>query len=526
MKLLLFTLAVTFALAFSVAAQRRGVSAKPLNWTNFTSNEGGFSVKFPGTPVTREEAVPGSPARTKHIVEVNLDRGRHFEVSWVDHTGSQQNAEQLKDNTLNAVASSATAKGARPQYSTGLNRAECDGQEVSLQAFKTPTQNELRVQARTFNSGDRVFLVLFSSNVPFTVEPGLAEQFLDTFTIAGVCKPKWIDYTFAEGGFTLKLPNQPRTYTEPVAPQHPEELRSLIEVENYGGRHYEVTYENYLGGLDSVELARTDAFNQLIGYYQAKGELVGRDNISRGKCRGEQATLRIRHPVTQVPVLLKARIFSSYKTIYSIYFAGRSDSAAEGTIADEFLNSFNLTGDCQTTSAAKPLVPDVVRQVPGVLDQETGWHQIDSPYGVRFLVPALPMLETGKITTAPGDRFHHLYLEANADHNYTIDVIDVTPGDPVKSASQQTDFLLKNDEPIRTEMAMYAWKVDAGKPITNGTVPGREYALTNLRTGAVGFARMYITTTKLFRVIAFAQDTPAGKEKLQRFLDSIKIDPK
>lgn len=524
MKLLLIALAVTLVLAFSVSAQRPAAPAKPLTWTNFTSTEGGFSVKFPGTPVTRDETVPGNPARIKHIVEYVQANARRFTVSWTDMTGVDLNGDDMTEESIRSFVSDTEARGGKTIYRSNFTRETCFGKEASMQIFKN-RQGTL-LHARTFVSGERVFLIIYSSESSAGVDPKTKEQFLDSFSVTGKCELKWYDFRSSEGGFTAKFPLKPRATSLPIDPERPDFVRNLIELTTNQARHYEINYMGWEGSLDSVELAKIDSLTTLIDSFKnAGGEMLTREDLKRGGCQGEQTTLRVINPVTSKPALLKAQILSSYKTIYLVFFVGNSASADEGKLADEFLNSFVLAGDCRSIFQAKPVASNEP-MVPATLDIDTGWQRIVSPHGISFMMPAVPRLESESRHSTSGILFQHVYFLVNEDHTFTIELIETGRKPSEISRDDMQRDLESFAKDFTFELARSGITASEGRSIAVGALIGKEFVLASDRNGFTGRARLIMAQGKLIRFTVLVPATTEGRANMTRFIDSLKIDLK
>jgi hypothetical protein len=511
-------------------AQRRGAAPpqpRVETWIKFDSPEGGFSAEFPEKPSVRQTAVKsGAGELLSRVIETDPARDRYFRVSYVDFKDSPASSTELQDAGLTELIEGELKNGGSLQYRTNTGQGSCNGKEASLSTKNPVTKKPELVRVRTFSSGDRLYLITYRERASVSADPEVGTHFLESFFVTGGCQPRWLTFTSAEGGFTAKFPERPELATDTPHPDQPNYVRSVIELTTDQGRHFEISYVNFQGELADIEWAKNDGLTRLIdSYTEQGGKLIGRETVTRGECRGLQASMQITHPVFHMPVVLKARVFASHKTIYLVYYAGNADTAVEGELADEFLNSFDLTKNCQATTDALPVRP-VEPEVESTLDPATGWQRVDSPFGVKFLMPERPLLHSEQLPTTTGVRFIHAYADLTADHGFSLEVIDVRPNAPMKSLAEQTGLLLSFEEPTFAEFSQRGITFGAGKPVVLGTLPGRDYPLTLVGTRMTGRARLVMTPTRLVRIVAVAPPSAAGREQMERFINSVVIEPK
>lgn len=528
MKNLLAALGFGLVLGFGlITAQKPATTNRFATWIKYDSPEGGFSAEFPEKPTIRAATVESGPIELpEQVIETDPSRDRYFRISYLDIKNSPASAARMQDAGLTALIEGELKKGGKLIYRSDTGQGNCKGKEASLSTSNPVTKRPELLRVRTFSSGDRNYLIYYRERSGVSAEPEVGQHFLDSFSVTGGCRPQWFTFTSDEGGFTAKFPGRPDISTEPIGHGQPDNLRSVFESTTDQGRHFEVSYVNYLGELDDIEWAKNDALTRLIDHYTEQGgKLLLRDKVTQGDCHGLQASMQIPHPVFHIAVPLRARVFASYKTIYLVYYAGYSETPEENELADEFLNSFSLANNCRATANAKTVRPEG-SEVESSLDPVTGWQRVISPFGIKFLMPKRPELHSERLPSTTGERFLHAYADLAEDYGFTVEVFDIRPNMPIKTAAEQNALLLSFEAPTVAEFSRTGIRVGAGNPIVMGALPGREYPLTLPRADMTGRLRVVVTPTRMIRIFAAGPASAEGRQQIARFIDSVVIDPK
>lgn len=528
MKTVLGTIWVCLTLGLTlVEAQRPTSPTSAATWIKFESAEGRFSAEFPEQPVVRELAVGSGPgALLTHVIDTDSSRDRYFRISYADIKNSPASSSELQDAGLTELIEGELKIGGSLQYRSNTGQDSCYGKEASLSTKNPVTKRPELVRVRTFSSGDRLYLLTYRERGSIWSASEIGAHFLESFSVTGGCRPRWVTFTSAEGGFTAKFPAQPALSTDAPYPDQPSNLRSLIELTTDQGRHFEVGYVNYRGELEDLDWAKNDGLTRLIDQYNKwGGKLLARETVSQGECHGVQASMQISHPVFHTPAVLKARVFASHKTVYLVYFVGNAQTAAESAMADEFLNSFSLAKNCQSTTDALPVKP-TEPTVESVLDPATGWQRVDSPFGVKFLMPNQPVLETEQLLSTTGARFRRIYTDFTTERGYSVELFDVRPNAPMRSMAEQTGSLLSFETVYIADFLRKGVIFGAGKSVTVGNLPGRDFPLTVQGTRMTGRARLVMTPTRLVISVAVGPPSAASNQQIDRFINSVVIDPK
>jgi hypothetical protein len=185
MRSLLLSLAVLCGAAQPAAGRQ---AAPKLDWREFTSEAGGFTVKFPGEPlISHPQATlgPYNVVRNLHAVTVGDDYA--FNLEYTDLPGAHKNPDMAFEGGISAFTNPLIAKGGRLLTKENVVRGTCEGREATVAAPVVPGQTGF-LQGRVFNSGRRFYMLVFvaAEDSPAAREVGRA--FVDSLVIKDGCR--------------------------------------------------------------------------------------------------------------------------------------------------------------------------------------------------------------------------------------------------------------------------------------------------------------------------------------------------
>lgn len=157
-------------------------------WPTYNSPKEGFSIKFPSAPLV--EAVPiGSNDSNFSVNQTTVagPRGRQFQVVVITFSKGLPSAIASMEGGLSSVINSYLEDGGKLLDRHNVTRGNCSGIEANVRITNAETNAPSLVKARTFSSGDRVYLVLHAGAAESSLEKSIADQFLDSFTLPGGC---------------------------------------------------------------------------------------------------------------------------------------------------------------------------------------------------------------------------------------------------------------------------------------------------------------------------------------------------
>lgn len=163
-----------------------GWQATPkLDWREFTSEAGGFSVKFPGEPrVSGPQVTVGPFTITVHLHQVSV--GDYlFEVGYIEAPAGGT-PEYGGEGGIRALINRTLAEGGRVLVDGKVSSGACEGREASVLVPSRAGASRFK-QMRTFHSGRRVYILAFGTGEDRAQGREAARLFLDSFAVKDGC---------------------------------------------------------------------------------------------------------------------------------------------------------------------------------------------------------------------------------------------------------------------------------------------------------------------------------------------------
>jgi hypothetical protein len=173
---------------WSLAAKAQSKTDALPEWREFVSEAGGFSVKFPGTPVTGRATIEKGPLtinRFTHSLE--LGKGLSFEADYMDTPAGYDDSDLSLEGGISGLIRSMTAKGATLLSKDKIVRGTCEGREATLLLHPPGSPKTGFGQGRIFNSGQRYYFMVFVGSEDSPAVREMGRTFFESFTIKGGC---------------------------------------------------------------------------------------------------------------------------------------------------------------------------------------------------------------------------------------------------------------------------------------------------------------------------------------------------
>lgn len=180
-----------FLTLLALCAAARGASgrqaAPKLDWQEFKSEAGGFSVKFPGAPrVSRVPMIKGPLTLTRHVHTASAGN-YEFELDYVDMPAGYDEPELALEGGISGITRSFEAEGGRVLSKGKVMRGTCEGLEATV-ALASSNGGTGFAHARIFNSGQRYYFAVFVSKGGGEGAREAARTFVDSLDIKDGCK--------------------------------------------------------------------------------------------------------------------------------------------------------------------------------------------------------------------------------------------------------------------------------------------------------------------------------------------------
>lgn len=339
-------------------------------------------------------------------------------------------------------------------------------------------------------------------------------------------KNAWLTYTSPDRRFSVDFPGTVSEQQYAPGKELPYLVGTLVAHSPSPDRRFELNWVDFLGAIGSpadYKLSRIRSFIDAVTSHG--GTVLSQTHVNTGGCQGEEAAVRMVNPANKVPSLVKVRFYSSAGNVFYLEYFGNSDSAEETATANRFLNSFKVFGGCRDAisvpAGANPMV-----WFSGTLDPETGWHRVDSPYGASFLFPEPGQLEWYDERGASGTIRHYTYEYRSGEYLFTVEIANgyraANRGTTAQRRLELDRFLTAK----KKELTAGGYRFGECKPLIMGDAAGSTCPLTLPTDDVTGGAQVIVAPTRTLFVTAFALQSSSNTDAVDRFLNSIELQPK
>src|SRR5205085_3359782 len=177
------------ATARTPQGQGGGVAAptQTVEWREFKSEAGGFSVKFPGVPrVERVSFNKGPLELVRHTHMASLGDAAHFEVDYVDMPAGFNDPDLSLEGGISGLTHALEAQGARVLTKEKVVRGSCEGRDTTL-FLPHPPRKEGFAEGRAFGSGQRYYFLMFVGEEDGPQLREMARTFMESFAVTDGC---------------------------------------------------------------------------------------------------------------------------------------------------------------------------------------------------------------------------------------------------------------------------------------------------------------------------------------------------
>lgn len=182
------TLFLSLLVLVGAAQAAAGRQAAPkLDWREFNSEAGGFTVKLPGTPrITHPQMVKGPLNISRNLHEVIIGSSYRFEVDYMDMPAGYSEPDIALEGGISGLVNPLVADGGRVLTNDKVVRGTCEGREVTGTVPRAGKTNF--VHGRVFASGQRYFMLVFVAADDRPSGRELGRVFVDSLVIKDGCR--------------------------------------------------------------------------------------------------------------------------------------------------------------------------------------------------------------------------------------------------------------------------------------------------------------------------------------------------
>jgi hypothetical protein len=336
----------------------------------------------------------------------------------------------------------------------------------------------------------------------------------------------WLTYVSPDHRFSLQFPNGIRERQIRYDRDLPYLIGTMVEYVPSPDKRFEISWVDYLGAIgDPAEFKRSRIQSFVEAATSHAGTLIGRTHVNTAGCQGEEAAVRMTNPENKIPSLVKVRYYSSAGNIFYLEYFGNSDSPAEKAIADRYMNSFKVFGGCHDLISVPPGVNPMI-WFSGSTDHETGWHRVDSPYGISFLVPSPGSLRWVDEPYPVGIIRHYTYEFRAPGYLFNVEIFDGYKAAGRATPAQRKLELDRYLAATKKELATGGYIVGECTAIGTGDRAGYDCGLKLTGNEMSGHAAVFVSPTRNYMATAFRYNPGSDEAPILQFLASLEIGSK
>ena len=328
-----FGLLVTVS-AFLLAT---GFHPKPAqSWIEFNSKEGGFSILMPHKPARQNSPTSTDVGTVDIVIFTATTDGAFYGVIYSDFPSVPSNDVEInKRLDKGRDGGIAQAKG-KLVSETRITLDGFLGREIKAKL------DEGYLLARVYSVKQRVYQIIMAGNEADLASEN-AKRFFNSFKLVKETppadQPDWVEFSSAEGGFTVSMPGRPDKESVPVNTPGEKTSMYFFSHATPEGLAYVASYADMK--LDLGTASKVTMF--LDGVRQ--GQL---QTNKASKLISEQAITFEGHPgrefLIETPTgISMSRVYLIGNRVYQLFFvkpSGYQDTEKRG---QRFLDSFKLT---------------------------------------------------------------------------------------------------------------------------------------------------------------------------------------
>jgi hypothetical protein len=160
----------------------------PVEWREFKSEAGGFTVKFPAAPhVAQSPLNKGPVALVRHAHTVTLGSEIEFEVDYLDMPAGDMDPDLSLEGGISGMTRAMEGRGARVLTKETVTRGNCEGRDATLSLPNPASREPGFARGRIFTSGQRFYVLMFVGQEDSPRVREMAQTFMDSFEVTGGC---------------------------------------------------------------------------------------------------------------------------------------------------------------------------------------------------------------------------------------------------------------------------------------------------------------------------------------------------
>lgn len=330
------------------------------------------------------------------------------------------------------------------------------------------------------------------------------------------------------GGFSVRFPFEPRVEDVPFRNGTISFTRHVFTSVMPGGMFFEVEYADMQPGYGVSDLSLEGGASGVTHALEARGAVsLTRETIKRGSCEGREVTLSLPNPSGRKPGFAQARIFYSGYRLFSVLFVAERDAPSARKVGLEFMESFEVTGGCLAASAPSLPKAKTTGFIEGTRDPVTGWRRIEvEEFGLGMLMPGATEHDSDRAQAEPFPLMHHTYIYRGEEAVYSAEVMGDYPPEFGSMPGSHDSLLDTTSYALKKNLGRVGFVFTPERESKLGALKGREYEMSNEKTGAHGRVQIFATANRVYIFMAFMRGKTGDPSNLERFFSSVKLSAK
>src|SRR5437764_1382787 len=163
------------------------VPQQTVEWREFKSEAGGFSVKFPGVPRVEHVSFNKGPMElVRHTHTASVGDAVQLEVDYVDMPAGFNDPELSLEGGISGLTHALEVRGARVLTKETVVRGSCEGRDTTL-ALPHPPRGDGFAEGRIFSSGQRYYFLMLVGEEDGPQLRETARTFMESFAVTDGC---------------------------------------------------------------------------------------------------------------------------------------------------------------------------------------------------------------------------------------------------------------------------------------------------------------------------------------------------
>lgn len=158
-----------------------------IEWREFKSDTGGFTIKVPGSPTIQDYPLQKGPLQLTRHAHSLTHESFVFHFEYIDYPKGYVDPSLSLEGGISGLRHTIVNDGGTLLGETNVTRGNCSGREATF-LFQPKRPNHPQFwHARIFLSGQRMYLMIFTADDDAPAAREIGRTFLDSFKVTAGC---------------------------------------------------------------------------------------------------------------------------------------------------------------------------------------------------------------------------------------------------------------------------------------------------------------------------------------------------